>query len=347
LEYSEKLTPAVKQQLLGEAKFIRAFCYFYLVNNFGNVPLALTTDYKLNTSMSRNPEAEVYSQMINDLKEAEETLSSNFLNGNLRTYATNAERVRPTKWAAAALLARVYLYTKDYANAEIQSTLVINNTAQFNLSPLNGAFLKNNKEAIWQLQPTTTGWNTEDARVFVINRAPGNSKPVYLDSNLVKAFEANDARKVNWIKDTTIEGEKYFFPYKYRSATLNSQVTEYFMVLRLAEQYLIRAEARAQLNDIGGAQTDLNTIRTRAGLPGTNATNIASLLAAIMQERRIELFSELGHRWYDLKRTNSLNSVMAIATPLKGGTWEITDELYPLPLLEIERNINLTQNFGY
>jgi hypothetical protein len=152
---------------------------------------------------------------------------------------------------------------------------------------------------------------------------------------------------VNWIKDTTIEGEKYFFPYKYRSATLNSQVTEYFMVLRLAEQYLIRAEARAQLNDIGGAQTDLNTIRTRAGLPGTNATNIASLLAAIMQERRIELFSELGHRWYDLKRTNSLNSVMAIATPLKGGTWEITDELYPLPLLEIERNINLTQNFGY
>lgn len=347
LQVSTSLTASIKQQLIGEAKFVRAFCYFYLINNFGDVPLATTTDYKVNTSIPRRAQSEVYSQIIADLLDAQVFLSGDYLNGSLKAYSGTPERVRPTKWAATALLARVYLYINDYSNAEAQASIILNNKSLFGLSSIAETFLKNNSEAIWQLQPTASGWNTEDARVFVINRAQGNSKPVYLDQKLLNAFETGDARKNNWVKDTTISSVKYFYPYKYKSAVLNSPVTEYFMVLRLGEQYLIRSEARAQLNNISGALIDLNALRKRAALSDTVADDKTSLLAVIMHERRVELFAELGHRWYDLKRTNSLNAVMTVATPLKGGEWEATDQLYPLPLSEIERNTELVQNNGY
>jgi starch-binding outer membrane protein, SusD/RagB family len=347
LQKSTTLTPSVKQQLLGEGKFTRALCYFYLVNNFGDVPLALSTDYKENTSMSRTPAIDVYNQIVKDLEEAKGELSSNYLNGKLQTYASGVERLRPTKWAAAALLARVYLYLNQYDKAEAQSTFVINNSALFSLIPLNNVFLKTSQEAIWQIQPTETGRNTEEARVFVLNSQPSNNKPVSLSQDLLNSFETNDARKSNWIKDTTLSGIQYFYSFKYKIASLNQPVTEYFTILRLGEQYLIRAESRAQLNNISGAQSDLNQIRSRAGLTNTPANDKTSLLAAIIAERRIELFSEMGHRWYDLKRINAVDAVMGIAAPIKGGTWEPYDKLYPLPLLELEKNPNLTQNSGY
>jgi hypothetical protein len=118
------------------------------------------------------------------------------------------------------------------------------------------------------------------------------------------------------------------------------------MMLRLSEQYLIRAEARTQQNNFNGAQSDINAIRTRAGLSTTTATDKSSLMNAIQHERQDELFTE-GHRWFDLKRTNKVNDVMNIVTPLKGGMWDITDELYPLPVSDILKNPNLVQNAGY
>jgi hypothetical protein len=122
---------------------------------------------------------------------------------------------------------------------------------------------------------------------------------------------------------------------------------EYPMILRLAEQYLIRAEARAQQNNLIGSQSDLNVIRTRAGLPNTSASTQQDLLSAIYRERQFELFTEMGHRWLDLKRTGSVDMIMNTETPQKGGIWKTTDQLYPLPLSEIQADINLTQNPGY
>ena len=351
LNKSTILRASVKQQLLGEAKFLRAFFYFYVVNLFGDAPLAITTDYKLNAAMGRSSTSEVYQQIILDLKDAESLLDVDYLDGSLKRYGNVPERVRPTKWAATALLARVYLYAGSgyYAKAETEATAVINNTSFYSLAALNDVFLKNSNEAIWQLQPVTPNHNTEEALLFIIpSSGPDNYYwPAYLDSNLLKEFESDDLRKNNWVGGTAIGSDIYYYPYKYKSASYGDPVSEYLMVLRLAEQYLIRAEARAQQNDISGAQSDLNAIRSRAGLSNTMANDISTLLNAIWKERRLELFTEWGNRWLDLKRTNNINSVMETATALKGGIWNNYQLLYPLPLSDIQMNPNLVQNPGY
>jgi starch-binding outer membrane protein, SusD/RagB family len=369
LNASNRLTPIIKQQLLGESKFMRAFFYFYLVNMFGDVPLALTTDPDVNTLLARSPKALVYDQIKKDLKEAEELLSDNFLSASLLT--TTSERVRPTKWAAAALLARTYLYTGEWANAELESSLVINNTVLFSLpASLNNVFIKNSRESIWQIQPTEVIYNTLDARVLIspsTGPVPGSlDNPVRLSNYLKNSFEPGDKRAVygNWI-DTTIyltPGsilDTIAYPFKYKVYLPNTNInnntgtanmTEYFMVLRLAEQYLIRAEARAQQGNTAGAQSDLNAIRNRAGLSNTTASAQPALLTVILKERQVELFSEWGHRWFDLKRTATIDAVMATVTPIKSkGTtqWQSHQKLYPIPRGELQKAPNLTQNVGY
>lgn len=347
LTKSNELTPSVKQQLLGEAKFIRAFCYFYLVNLYGDVPLVLGLDYKTNATLSRSQQSLIYEQIISDLKEAQTNLSTEYLSANIRDITT--ERVRPTKWSAAALLARTYLYNGEWANAEIQSTIVINNSNQFELASLNTTFLKSSTEAIWQLQPVNIGENTQDARVFVLPESGPNeiSYPVYISKFLLNKFENNDQRKTKWIDSVVTNGRTYYFPYKYKIHNFGDPVSEYNIVLRLAEQYLIRAEARAHQDNLTGAIHDLNAIRVRAGLPNTPANSKSQLLSAILHERETELFTEWGHRWIDLKRTGSIDSIMSIVTSTKGGTWNSNWQLYPIPLTELQTAPNVKQNTGY
>lgn len=347
LSASTGLAPAVKQQLSGETKFIRAFCYFYLVNLYGDVPLALSTDYTINASLSRTPRSKVYQQIMADLGEAEKQLSTTYLNGTL--LGPTPERTRPTKWAASALLARVYLFTGDYTDAETEASSVLNNSSLFRMPSLNNVFLKNSNEAIWQLQPVNAGWNTEDARVFILPASGPNSTsyPVYLSPELLASFETGDQRRVNWIDSVNVNGSLYYYPFKYKSATYNNPVTEYETALRLSEQYLIRAEARVQQNLITGAQADLDTVRSRAGLPYTTANDKTSLLSAILHERQVELFTEWGHRWLDLKRTGNVDAVMSGVTPRKRGSWKTEWQWYPISRSELQLNHNLAQNAGY
>ncbi len=349
LNNSHDLTPSVKRQLLGEAKFMRAFSYFYLVNLFGDVPLVITTDWKANTTLARAPQSKVYQQIITDLQDAQILLSSNYLDAGLIN--TTTARVRPTKWAAAALLARTYLYTGDWAGADSAATAVINNSSLYSLNTLNGVFLKNSTEAIWQLQPVGTGIqsNTGEGALFILPLSGPNVSdyPVYLSNNVVNSFEAGDQRKSNWVDSVTAGGTTYYYPYKYKIGKVNTGTQEYIMILRLGEQYLIRAEARAQQNNSSGAQADLNTIRTRAGLPNTAANDKPTLLAAILHERQVELFTEWGHRWFDLKRTKAIDAVMNIVAPQKSGTWAPYKAWYPIPQAEIDKDQNLTQNMGY
>jgi len=116
------------------------------------------------------------------------------------------------------------------------------------------------------------------------------------------------------------------------------------MVLRLAEQYLIRAEARVRQNDLVGAIQDLNVVRARAGLPDlSSGVSQDLILAAVIQERRVELFAEWGHRWSDLIRWGQADSVLSMEKP----KWTANAKLYPLPLVDIQRNGNLRQNDGY
>jgi len=95
------------------------------------------------------------------------------------------------------------------------------------------------------------------------------------------------------------------------------------------------------------AQADLNAIRTRAGLPNTIASTQPALLTAIQHERQVELFTEWGHRWLDLKRTGNIDAVMTIICSQKGSSWSSYQQLYPLPLVDIQMDPNLVQNIGY
>jgi hypothetical protein len=115
------------------------------------------------------------------------------------------------------------------------------------------------------------------------------------------------------------------------------------VILRLAEQYLIRAEAEANLDNLIGAITDLNMIRNRAGLPNTTASDKTTILLAIENERQAELFCEGGNRWFDLKRTNRANKILSS----EKANWKQSAALYPIPQTEINADPNLTQNIGY
>lgn len=349
IEHSNSLTLSVKNQLLGEAKFVRAFCYFYLLNFFGNVPLTTSTDFEVNRLLDRSSTTEVWQQIIRDLKDAQSQLSPVYLKGDVLT--NSSERVRPSKWAATALLSRVYLFMRNWVDAEKEATSLISNSSLFSLDILSGVFNNDSKEAIWQLQPVNIGWNTEDAKVFNLSASPSGlsgNKPVYLSTFVLNAFEPGDNRRTNWVDIyTDAVGDVYAFPYKYKIATLNAPVTEYETVLRLGEQFLIRAEARAQQNNLAGAQDDLNAIRTRAGLANTTASTQSDILNAILHERQVELFTEWGHRWLDLKRTGKVDEVMGTVTSQKGGSWNTNWQWYPVITYDLQTNPNLTQNRGY
>jgi len=339
---SSGVTQPVKNQLLGECYFIRAFCNFYLVNVFGNVPLVTTTNYQINNSVTRSSIADVYQQIITDLKSSDGLLSANYVSLAVKSIS---DKTFPNKGAVEALLARVYLYNRDWANAETKASSVISNYSYQLDSDLNSVFLTNSTEAIWQL-PTlyNTTYDTPDGYIFILTSGPDPvTNPVYLSPQVLNAFETNDNRMADWVGSSN----GYFFAYKYKQGRSPSSVTENYMVLRLAEQYLIRAEARAEQNETS-AVNDLDVIRNRAGLPNySGATDQKSLLAAIMHENQIEFFAEWGHRWLDLKRTNTVDSVMSIVTPLKGGTWSSYKQLFPIPLSDIKIDPKLGQNPGY
>lgn len=352
---SETLSPAIKQQLLGEAKFLRAYFYFYLVNLYKDVPLAITNDPKINAVLARSSESIVYQQILSDLKDAQNLLSTGYLDGSL--LKNDVERVRPNKWVATALLAKVYLFMKDYANAEAQASLLINNSTLFGLAPLSNTFLKfslGNNEAIWQLQRVTnlTSSGASEADAFTITSsgiALAGNLGIYLSDSLLNAFEAGDTRKTSWIGSIVQSGNTYYFPSKYKQiqASTNVPATEFLTLFRLGEQYLIRAEARAQLGT-PGATGDLNSIRTRAGLPNYNGlTDKNSLLNAILHERRVEMFAELGNRWLDLKRMGTIDAVMNAYGSSKGVVWDSHLQLLPIPFSQLQLDPNLTQNPGY
>ena len=344
------VTPALKQQLTGEALFMRAFLHFYAASLYGNVPLVTTTNYLTNNQIGQTTKQNVYLQVIQDLLQAQNDLSDNFVN---QTGLTTTERIRPNKGAATALLARAYLYAGDWQHAKDAATTVITNNSYSLDADLTQVFLANSTESIWQLNPaiSNTG-NTQDAYWFVLTSPPGaDPSDVALSPNLVNAFETGDQRLVNWVGQYSSGGQTWYYPFKYKVYQQNQPSTEYLMVLRLAEQYLIRAEAESELGDQGSAINDLNIIRNRAGLANyVGATTQAPVLAAILHERRVELFTEWGHRWFDLIRTGNINSVMGNpggVCAAKGGTWSPSWALLPLPFGDLQIDPNLKQNPGY
>ncbi|MCF6405047.1 RagB/SusD family nutrient uptake outer membrane protein [Chitinophaga filiformis] len=331
LKASTTLTSSVQAQLLGEAYFFRAFNYFYLVNYFGAVPLVLSADVMETGTQPRTGTDSVWAQIISDLKAAVTSLPSAYT-GTLRT--------RVNKYAASALLARAYLYTKDWENAITYSTAVIGATdVTYNLPVPDSAFVNVSNEVILQ-------YGTNNGYSFMGNNYRTSSSAgipnYYLYPATANAFESGDKRRTAWVDSVISGGTTTYRINKYKLATATAG-NEYNVILRLAEQYLIRAEANAQLERIETAAADLNAVRTRAGLDNTAAATKDDLLAAIAQERKLELFGEFAHRWFDLKRTNKVNEVIGAIK----SNWVATAALLPIPAAEIAKNKTLKQNDGY
>lgn len=335
VQASSGLTTPDKDRLRGEALFVRALVHFYLVNLYGNIPYVSDIDYITNSVLSRQPVTQVYTRIATDLEEAIELLPEAY---------SNPLRVRANKSAARALLARVYLYAGKWLEADNEASGVLNSTSLYSLeTDLNNVFLKASSETILQFQTSVEGRPTFEATTFTI---PPGATPttVAISTHLINAFPNEDLRKVAWTGSSTAGSQTYYFARKYKQNGVLGTSSEYSVVMRLAEQYLIRAEARARQGELTGAKEDLNIIRLRAGLAPTTATTQEEILNAILEERRLELFTEHGHRFFDLKRFNLLDSALS---GIKVG-WNSTDRLLPIPEGEISLNPNLLpQNPGY
>lgn len=331
---SESLTLENKKQLQGEAFFIRALIHFYLVNLFGDIPYITDTDYQKNSIVKRMGQKEVYENIIADLNKAISLLPENY---------STTSRVRPNKYVVRALLARVYLYNNAFAEAANEASAILNKTELYILDPnIDTVFLINSKETIWQLQSSAAGFNSREGAFFIFTSGPPPN--VGLNSILFNAFNSNDLRLSHWIKKISNSTETWYHVNKYKQRENTSTSLEYSILFRLAEQYLIRAEARAHEGDLIGAKEDLNKIRLRAGLSETIAKTQADILKAVLEERRFELFTEYGHRFFDLKRFNELDYALMGVKP----NWTPTDKLLPLPQTELSANPNLLpQNAGY
>ncbi|MFD2907932.1 RagB/SusD family nutrient uptake outer membrane protein [Flavobacterium ardleyense] len=331
---SGSLSATNKSRLLGEAYFIRAYLHFYLVNLYGEIPYVVSTDYKVNTTISKLAVSDVYSKLTTDLQQAISSLPA--------TYAV-AGRAKPNKSTAHAFLSRVKLYSGQWSEAAFYADEVIGTTSLYNLpSTVTSVFLKTSTGTLWQLMPQTNTFNTFEAQTFIFVTGP---PPTYaLTDGLVSSFEVGDLRRTNWIGTVTSGAQSWYYPNKYKERVATGPSVENSILFRLEELYLIRAEANAQLDNLTSAQDDLNVIRNRAGLSNTLANTKTALLEAIQDERRKEFFTELGHRWFDLKRTGMVNSVLSGVKP----GWDATDILLPLPSSELLLNSNLLpQNPGY
>lgn len=334
LENSKNLSNETKNQLKGEALFIRAFVHFYLSNYYGEIPYIKTSQYLQNVKVSRQSTLDIYNQLKDDLKQAQVFLKNEY---------PTSERIRANYFTVTALLARVELYHKNWKDAEEWSNKIINTASMYYLEDdLSKEFLKESHSAILQLKPKKIGDPTNESKQFIFEVGPPPT--MALSQKLVDEFESKDLRKQIWIKQINKGTDYWYMPYKYKQNTIKSESTEYAILFRLAEQILIRAEARIMQGNITGALQDINTIRNRAGLTNTTAVNSVAIMDEILKERRLELFTEHGHRWFDIKR---LNKAEITLQPLKPG-WKSTDILFPIPETEIRMNPNLLpQNNGY
>lgn len=315
------MTKEEKRLASAELYFIRALNHFNLLNYFGDVPVKIEPTVGTGAvNVPREPISIVYDQIVKDLDSAELRLS------------TSSVKVRASQYAATALLARVYLYKGDYALAIDKATEVIDEGG-YQLLPYLDVFTDGSAESIFEIDFTELNRN----RIAEYNfpKSLNGRREVAPTTSIVNAYEVGDVR---YEASLAFAGA---LPYAIKYDDL-AKGADNVIVLRLAEMYLIRAEAEARLGgDVDAIQDDINEIRTRAGLPPTSTTAYADLLLEIEQERRVEFAFE-GHRWFDLVRTGRAITLLPNVT-------DINQTLFPIPLSEIQTNKNpdMTQNPGY
>jgi hypothetical protein len=361
-----ELSASAESKIEGEAKFLRAFAYFQLVQLYGDLPLRIAPVKSLDeTKKSKSPQAEVYDLIVSDLVFAE---------SNLPTTVTEEGRVY--KEVATALLAKVYLTTAgfplnktaNFSLAKAKALEVINSPKFVLKTTYSDVFHQNrySTESIWEalFAPPTIG-NSMHART-----APtGNNTAILLPSAaFINSFPLGDSRKEWGIKDgyTNAAGKKIalrtyfnkfinekFFEDEISPSTAGTLLGYTAPIIRLAEMYLIAAEAENEMNGPAAAYQYINKIRERARINKADATQVPNLAglskeqfrAAVLMERKWELHLE-GSAWFDLKRTQTFSKVqeargakLVVPIGAYNNTWVIPD-------FEISNN-NIEQNPTY
>ncbi len=336
------VTEANRKRFLAEARFLRGFANFVGAYTFGDIPKVITTDIATNTNIARTPRTEILQSVLADytaaLAELPETNSNKII---AKTFAT--------KNAVRAALARYYLYQKDWAQAEKYATDIINTRLQtLDSSYTNVILTEFDVETILELAYADNSSDDPGTSTFGLNDIFRGRREVIPANSYVSTIRETSAgerrQTIRFNSEDQAGRDNGWSVMKYGSPDdSNNNIT----IFRLAEQYLIRAEARAQQGRIvgaNGAQADINVLRKRAKAPNASLGTQADALLTIEKERVYELSFE-GHRWYDLKRTGRIQNVMSAFSP----NWNQKFELWPIPQSEIQRNKALAgaQNPGY
>ncbi len=335
---------AAGNQLIAEAKALRALAYFYLVRVWGDIPV-ITEPYlsiDQNIFVSKTDKESVLNLIEDDLKFAAQNCKDKF--------GDNRDRIMFTKGSVNALLTQVYMWRHKYDDALTTSKLVLDNTLYSLVTTMDdwGKIFSTgySKESIFEV-----AYSDKETNSLRVLYAIG-SYAIYTPSEKFKtSFETGDKR-IDYVYDVTLADPKAIW--KYLGKGISDEVAtaskQDIVLIRLADIMLLRAEAltkKGGTQNIADALILLNKIRTRAGLTAFNseADAIAAygdLESAILHERSIELCFE-GHRWFDLVRTGKAISTMK---PLNG----LSDEknlVWPISTTSLQKNPNLLQNEYY
>ncbi len=326
-----------RNRVTGAAHFLRGYAYFIALHSFGGVPEVLTTAIETNRNIPRASVSDINQLIIDDYTAAL---------GKLPDVAPNAGY--SSNYAVRAALAKFYLYSKNWAQAETYATQVISSN-KYTLEPsFKNLVLKDfTNESIFEVG-------------YTITDDPGTDNNLGLNSLFQGRREIIPSNQVVVALASAESGDRY------SSITFNSanlagtdngwSVAKYgtpdqdnnnIVVIRLGEMYLIRAEARANQGKItgtGSAAEDINVLRTRANAPTITSATQNQMITLVEQERRYELAFE-GHRWYDIVRTDRAAQIM----PVFNSNWKDTYNVWPIPQREIQNNPALAdnQNPGY
>jgi len=321
-----------RQQSIATARFIRGMCYFTGAYTFGGIPLVTSTSIEDNRNIPRASVQEILSFAEADLNAAIGQLP-----------VSPPSPAFAGEYAVRAALARFYLYAGNWAAAEANATTVIN-SGDYELESdyLEVVYGDFPSESIFEMGYTIADDNANLNTLFKSRReiVPSNQLVLALDSD-----ESGDRIFSMEFNIENLKGsDNGWSVARYGTAVDDNNN---IMIFRLAEMYLIRAEARAQLGNTSGpnsAQTDLNVLRARANAPAVADASQSVMIRLVEEERRYELAFE-GHRWYDLVRTGRASTVM----PAFNSNWRDAYNLWPVPQREIQTNPSLgdSQNPGY
>lgn len=352
IEYTENFgltDETYKNRLIGEAKFLRALNYFFLVRGWGAVPIQ---EYDL---VERASVSDVYNYIEQDLLYAIQTLP-------LKSAYESKDLGRATKGAAMALLAKVYLYQEEWQNAYAYADSVISST-EYDLEPdysvLWRASSENGLESIFEFQArgestahgiqqysqtqgargtSGWGWGFNIPSQNLLDAFNAQNDNIRRDATIIFAGETLwDNRYVDAAVENPMYNEK-----AYSSANAGADDTDKnIRYLRLGEVYLILAEsANESGNKTKEALDALNEVRNRVDLEDVITTDQAEIRTAIWNERRLELAFE-HDRWFDLIRTGQAEAVMtALGKPFINGK----NELFPIPEEQLIETPDMVQN---